>query len=196
LRALSALYKEHPDLRGKIEIVFAGVFDDNDRRLVSELRLDDSVQILGYLPHAESVKLLQSADVLFLTHFNFSDGTRNPFIGGKTYEYMASGKPILALLPESDAKDFVRESGLGIFCPQKNIEAIKSTLLNLYRQHMSGGISVSANWDFIQQFKRRQLTRRLGEIFDSVIAKSSRSNWAKERGIRIQNCSRWTSFIK
>lgn len=169
LRAVSALYQERPELRGALELVFAGPFHANDRRLIAQLGLADTVRVLGQVPHDRCVRLMHSADLLFLTHFGLPADLRNPHTGGRTYEYVASMKPILALLPEGDAKDIVKQSGLGIFCPREDVAAVKDTLLRLYQQHLSGGITVTPDVRFIRQFERRGLTGKLAAIFDSVI---------------------------
>lgn len=169
-RALRQLVRQGPDFRSRFRVLLAGVVHPGVRRMVRDLGLGNCVRLLGYLPHAKSVRLLRSADLLFLTHFGLPGGERNPFVGGKTYEYMATGKPILALLPEGDARDFVLESGSGVFCPATEVSAIKDTLVRLYQQHVSEGIRVSPTWEFIKQFERRRLSKALAEGFDECLA--------------------------
>jgi len=173
LQALAALFEDHPELKCKFEVLLAGPPHSGISHLIRQLGLSQSVQVLGFVPHETCVSLLKSADLLLLTHFAFSGDVKNPYVGGKTYEYMASGKPILALLTDSDAKNIVRESGLGIICPPTDVEAIRGAPLQLYREHEGAGVSVNPNWDFIKQFERKGLTKQLGGIFDSVLSSAS-----------------------
>ena len=69
------------------------------------------VRIRGYLNHLESIALIRSADLLFLPLQNLPAGQRAGNVPGKTYEYLAADRPILAALPDGDARDLVTAAG-------------------------------------------------------------------------------------
>ncbi len=56
LQALHELFQEKPQLRGRIEAVFAGQFREENAKLVTKLGLQDTVQVLGYLPHRRCIQ--------------------------------------------------------------------------------------------------------------------------------------------
>ena len=111
LKAIELLLERDPGLRNRIEVHFAGVLSGADREIASR---SDVVRLHGYLPHAESIGLIRSADLLFLPMQNVRPGTRSSTVPGKTYEYLASGRPILAAVPDGDARDIlaVRERAI------------------------------------------------------------------------------------
>jgi len=128
------------------------------------------VEFKEYVSHSQSIEYLTLANVCFLPiHKPLND--KPPLsIPGKTYEYMAMGKPILALVPPGEARDLVRNSGLGFICDPTNIEEIAQNLLNLLHQHRTpGGIKVKANREFIYQFERKTLTKKLKKVLDFAI---------------------------
>ena len=65
------------------------------------------VETPGYLAHDETVALLRSADLLFLPMHDLPEGRRATIVPGKTYEYLASRRLILAVVPDGDARDLL-----------------------------------------------------------------------------------------
>src|SRR5206468_12100930 len=94
---------ERPELRSTVEVHLAGPLSERDRLSLPE----DLVRYHGYLPHAQAVALMRSADLLFLPLHDLPPGTRARIVPGKTYEYLASGRPILAAVPDGDALDLL-----------------------------------------------------------------------------------------
>ena len=81
---------------------------------------------------------------------------------------MAVEKPILALVPPGDARDFVVHSRLGVVCEPTDIEQIAQTLLKLIEKHRAHRLDVNPDRQFIEKFERRKLTAKLAEVFDFV----------------------------
>ena len=71
--------------------------------------LTNEFEIVGYVPHDECIKQQLAADALVLI-----EGTgrgAEAFYTGKIFEYMNTGSPVLAILPENGAAaDLVRKS--------------------------------------------------------------------------------------
>ena len=159
--------KVNPD---SIRFIFAGAATTEDIALSKDYQIDKCFESTGYLNHIESTALLYEGDVLFLPLHELDD-SRNPLIvPGKTYEYLAVKKPILACVPEGDALDIIKKSGLGYICKPSDIDHIAETLLDLLKQHNSvEGISVTPDEQFISQFERQRLTKDLAQVFESVL---------------------------
>ena len=51
--------------------------------------------------------MIRAADLLLLPMHDLPNGNRARLVPCKTYEYLASGRPILAALPEGDARDLL-----------------------------------------------------------------------------------------
>jgi glycosyltransferase involved in cell wall biosynthesis len=162
LEGLKQLYDQQPELHGRIRLSFVGYLHENWRRMVKDLGLEDVVDAPGYLPHGEAIKRLGQADVLFCVQVGFQNAARPvPYIPAKLYEYLATGKPVLAPLAPGDTKDVLRDSCLGVFADPRDPEDMARVLLDLYTRHYNGGIRLNPNWKFIRKFERREVTRQL-----------------------------------
>jgi glycosyltransferase involved in cell wall biosynthesis len=170
LKGLADFLSRTPAARGKVRVVFAGAVSEGNKRLAPELGLEDIVECPGFLPHAKAVSLMKSADALFLpmwTTVNASE--RVPYASGKVFEYIAARRPILALVPEGDAKDIAVGSGLGVTAPPRDVAAISTAIGRLYDAWAAGAPLVTSNEEFIRAFTRENLTRELAAVFDGVI---------------------------
>jgi hypothetical protein len=77
--------------------------------------------------------MLRSADLLFLPMHAMPPGSRAGLIPAKTYEYLAARRPILAAVPEGDARDLLEESGAATLVAPGDAEG----LLRAVRVHVS-----------------------------------------------------------
>lgn len=154
----------------KLHFVFVGATTAEDRSLSTMFGLDDIVEFPGYAGHTQSIRLLLSADALFLPLHEPSDRRCPLIVPGKTYEYLAAGKPILACVPPGNTRDFVQQAGLGFTCDPTDVDAIASILSNLLARYRSeGGLRCRPNGEFIERFERSRLTSDLAAVFDFVL---------------------------
>ena len=57
------------------------------------------------------LELVRCADLLFCPMHDLPQGGSALIVPGKTYEYIAAGRPILAAMPAGDARELVRAAG-------------------------------------------------------------------------------------
>jgi len=168
-KALRSLLDADKISEDDIRIVFVGNLTQEERNLAAKFDLGDMVEFKGYVSHRQAIEALASTDALFLAIHEPGNNGFPLTMPGKTYEYLASGKPILALVPPGDARDFVIASGLGIACDPTDVEQIAQTLLDLLTKHRNGSLNVNRNDQFIGSFERKKLAKRLAEVFDFAI---------------------------
>lgn len=168
LEAVGNWCARRPEIEGDIEIIFAGNATDKDRDVAALSPVSELVRFSGYLTHAESLSLTRTSDLLFLPMHNLPLGTRCRSIPGKTFEYMATGRPILAAVPDGDARDFLGQCGTGLLCRPDDVEGMIKILDHVYSGWKVGTPVVSANMEYVKQFERRTLTRTLSAILKSV----------------------------
>ena len=104
LAAVEALIAREPALADRIEVHLAGALTEADREVVGRHRF---VRTPGLLDHSETVALMRSADLLFLPMHELPPGRRAGLVPYKTYEYLAAERPILAAVPDGDARDML-----------------------------------------------------------------------------------------
>jgi glycosyltransferase involved in cell wall biosynthesis len=163
LEAVGRLLERDPSLRGRLEVHFAGVLSETDRLLAEGC----PVAVLhGYLSHAESVRLMRSADLLFLPMQKLPEGRRSSTVPGKTYEYLASGRPILGALPPGDARDLLERVGHAV-CDPDDVDAMADTIAAAVAER-DRGVARPLNQELVESYERRVLARDLAELLRSV----------------------------
>jgi hypothetical protein len=163
LRAVQRVLDEDPAAEGALEVCLAGVVSDADRREAEPYAF---VQLPGYVPHDRTLELLQGADLLFLPMHELPPGARAGIVPGKTYEYLGSGRPILAAVPDGDARDLLAESGGAIICPPAGVDCMAKAITSQLALRRSGGEPPRPRPDVVARYEYRALARRLAEVFD------------------------------
>jgi glycosyltransferase involved in cell wall biosynthesis len=157
LEAVDRLLAERPELRGAVEVHLAGVAAGaGDDRGVARRR--------GYLAHADTLALMRSADLLFLPMHDLPPGTRARIVPGKTYEYLATGRPILAAVPDGDARDLLARAGGVTLCRPSDVAAMARAIAA--RIDDGGGVRDTA---LLRRYERSALTADLAGLFDRVL---------------------------
>lgn len=152
----------------QIRLKFLGQLSDDDKALVSSFGLDELAEYHGYRNHDESVQALVDSDLLFLPLHTGASGGDPLIVPGKTYEYLASERPVLAIVPEGDAREFLRQSGLGYVFDRDDMNGIGDFLGDLVGRKHQGPILSNPDRSCIDRFSRRMLTRQLASIFDRL----------------------------
>jgi glycosyltransferase involved in cell wall biosynthesis len=165
LAALERVLDARPELRGRIEVHLAGILSPQDR----EVPGFGSVEAHGYLPHTETVALLRSADLLFLPMHDLPDGVRARIVPGKTYEYLAAGPPILAAVPDGDARDLLVAAGHAEVTRPDDVVAMAASISAAVDRWLEGGPPPKARAEVVERYERRAQSRRLAEVFDELL---------------------------
>ena len=162
--ALSELFQERPELRGKFAVNLVGSFEPSIVQLVESYNLNGIVKTMPYQTHKRCLEILCGSDVLLLIDSpDFSVS-----IPGKTFEYLRTGKPILALVPEGATARLLRESGVDTIVHPGDIVGIKEILLDIYERFKNGNLAGPTNFDE-KIYDRRYLTGKLAAVFDSLV---------------------------
>jgi glycosyltransferase involved in cell wall biosynthesis len=166
LRAIDALLEQRPELQGRIELYLAGVQSAADREVTSK-RVN--VRMLGYLEHPESVSLIRAADLLFLPMHDLPPEHRATIVPGKTYEYLAAGRPILAAIPNGDARDILSESGAAFLCCPADHAAMREIISSRLDAFIAGTPDPAPNRDVVERFEYGRLAREMATFFGEVL---------------------------
>ena len=93
--------------------------------------------------------------------YGLPKGRRALVVPGKTYEYLASGRPLLAAVPEGDARDFVRAARAGHVVDPTDVGGLAEAL----EQALTDGSVPSRKLSpMVTRFQRRVLTQALASV--------------------------------
>ena len=123
----------------------------------------------GYLAHSKAIELMRSADLLFLPMQDLPSGTRAGLVPGKTYEYLASGRPILAAVPDGDARDLLAAAGDVYLCRPADVTAIVNAIEHAVGRWRTGASFLPRGPDVLAPYERRYQTRQLAALLDGVV---------------------------
>ena len=124
----------------------------------------DLVEHVGFLDRDDVSALQRSADVLLLvTSRNSSEAT------AKVFEYLAVGRPILALAEGNEAARIVRETRTGITVPPDDIDAITRVLTLIARGEFGRDFAPTG----IERYAYPGLAEEMGEAIEEAIARRS-----------------------
>lgn len=165
LEVLSSIASEFPEISEKIKLVCVGLASDADKKLVLEKSRLEQVRFTGYVSHKESVSYLKQADLLFFPMHGLPAGERASIVPGKLYEYLASGRPVLAAVPEGDARDFSNRAGDCFICRPDSVAELRVAILGCYDRWSKNETKNSLrDFTYVSRFERARLSEKLSEI--------------------------------
>jgi glycosyltransferase involved in cell wall biosynthesis len=167
LEGLRLFLEQRPDVRSKMRVFFVGPRDRENEIRAGELGLLDVVSFQDSLPHRECVRLQLGSHVLLLIE---DDSPRGAMIyPAKLFEYGASGRPIMALVPEGPAARFVRDLKVGIVgSPSKPGEISKAISL-FFSAHDSGTpLHGVTDKRLLAPYERGELAKKLAQLLEGL----------------------------
>jgi glycosyltransferase involved in cell wall biosynthesis len=128
---LQSAFGKRPDLKPQIEVRFVGSVTGIDLdRMADACGIRASIRRTGYLAHLESIRHLMDSDLLLLV---LPSDSSAGVITGKLYEYIASGIPILGIVPNGEAERLIRSYGGGVTVhPAAGPDEIAATLTRIF----------------------------------------------------------------
>jgi glycosyltransferase involved in cell wall biosynthesis len=171
VEAINRVLDRDPSLAGKVELHLAGVLTEADREVAARC---SATRLHGYVTHAESVELMRSANLLFLPMQDLPRGVRATIVPGKTYEYLAAGRPILAAVPDGDARDILEEAGSATLVRPSDVEGMSAAIRIGIERAQAGGTPPSPDYGVVARFEYHKLTSDLAAVFDTVLSGATR----------------------
>jgi glycosyltransferase involved in cell wall biosynthesis len=165
MQAVEALIARRPELGSRIEVVLAGALTQVDRDLAAP---HPWMRLLGYVSHPDTVELLRASNLLFLPMHDLEEGTRAGLVPGKTYEYLATKTPVLAAIPDGDARDILEEAGNALLCRPKDVAAMTDLIAGQIEQWEAGIEPEAPDPAVLARFERQALTDDLADVLQAV----------------------------
>ncbi len=169
LRALTRLATRH-----RVELHFVGHVDSAVLHEYRQAGLGAVVKCHAYMPHAEALESMQDAHLLLVA----VQRTEQEFgvLPIKTFEYLGVGKPILGIaLPGGELATVLERTGGGKAFGHEDDTAIEAHIGMHLQCVAEGKDSPRPDFQATRAYERKELTRQLAGLFDSLQGKSTNS---------------------
>ncbi len=158
-----------PDYRERIKLTFVGNIDAAIEAQLRDPSLGDTVEVVGFVPHAEAAVRMATADALLMTlPTSGSRGTQDRILPGKLFEYLRVGRPVLFCGWPGDAATVLEEARTGRLVVPEDPGAIRQALIDLIEMKRNRQLAIQPNREVIARFDRRAQTGRLAKELDAV----------------------------
>lgn len=164
-KALNELVVENKVFASMFQLNFIGVVSEGVLKSIELHNLSQYVSLKGYVSHEDAIKYQKQSQVLLLIEIDSED--TKCIIPGKLFEYMVSGRPILAFGPKgSDVSEILRNTNTGNYFLYSDHEAIKEAILDMFEAFRTGDLKSNAIG--LQQYNRKALTSKLAELINNL----------------------------
>jgi len=162
-KCLNEMVSENEQFAKDFNLKLIGAVSEDVINSIKEYKLEDYLEISGYVPHKEALKIQRSASVLLLIEIN--SGDTKGIIPGKLFEYMAAKRPILAIgPPDWDVIQILNKTNSGVAFEYNDSEKLKNYIQQLYHLYKENKLH-SMSHD-IDQYSRKSLTKQLVELLN------------------------------
>jgi glycosyltransferase involved in cell wall biosynthesis len=166
LEAARRLVEADPAFARTFSLTLLGTLDPGVRAELAASGLGQHIRYRGQLDHASTIEAMRAADLLLLVA-NTTPGAEAT-VPGKLFEYLAVGRPVLAIAPpDSSTADVLVQTGCGWLAPSGDPAAIACVLHKAFQAHQDNTSRVVES-DQVARFDRRVLSRDLASIFDQA----------------------------
>jgi glycosyltransferase involved in cell wall biosynthesis len=170
--ALRRLVEADKAWASRLHLTLVGALTAAEAAGAQPLQRVGMVALAGQVPRRRALELQSWAHVLVLVdHPRPWPATNVP---GKLYEYLAVGRPILALCGPGMAEQLIRELGAGRCVPPDDPTAIAAALVGLHADLRAGRGRDIADWAALLPYHRRAQAASLAGCFDELLAPARR----------------------
>ena len=162
-RAIDELMTERPELRQILRVNLIGDIDEEHAGVIRRLESAGIVRMFGVQPHQATLAHLHRSDVLLI----LQRGGTSPasHIPAKLFEYLFTGKPILAIAAPGSMTEILAASGIGATVPPGDVPQLAGAIRRLC-EDVRAGLPIRPNEEVISRFDRRNLTRQFADVLE------------------------------
>jgi glycosyltransferase involved in cell wall biosynthesis len=167
-RALRALIDGGEIGRDEASVELIGSCESSKGRdmadIVSEAGIEECIEMTGMLSHSETLRRLLQSDLLLLLAEELVIQ-----IPGKTFEYLKTRRPILALTCEGAVARLLRRTGGAWVVNPNDQPGVINAVRECYRLWKCGLPGPAPDPLIVESFDRRRTTARIAELLDSLL---------------------------
>ena len=145
-------------IKNQLKIRFVGNVPEEINRLFQLKGIESKVEVIGYVPHNKAIEHMTNSSLLLMAIPDTPDN--KGIVTGKFFEYLATGKPILAIGPKAgEVEMLLQQCTAGQLFSYNDTEGMRQYMSAVFEQYQEG------NWQSktsgAVNFTRRNLTKEL-----------------------------------
>ena len=141
----------------RTKIKFIGTVSPKTSEIINNLNISENSEYLGFLPYKQMLKELLKSDVLIMMV------TEKRHVPGKLFEYLRTGKPILAFGNDNEeVKEILKESKAGM------IFNYNESAKEFFDLSNTGYKKFKTDLSLIKKYDRRNIAKELGKILNKI----------------------------
>ncbi|MHB1959557.1 MAG: glycosyltransferase [Acidobacteriaceae bacterium] len=150
------------EVKSRFRLRFIGHIEE-PRFREALLQLGEMVELRGFLPQREALAAMTETDyVLLINHDPLN-------VGGKFYDYVGGGKPILgAIHPEGETRRLFDELRAGWWAGNHDVEGIRQLFIDAAAHGKSLTGTFQPDLEKIARYERKALAQRYARLLHSV----------------------------
>jgi glycosyltransferase involved in cell wall biosynthesis len=165
-QVLSALTESLPNFRNDLEIKLVGKVDQSVVDDLMLYNLSDQLNRIEYVTHDKAALQMRQSAILLLA-INKDSPNAKGILTGKFFEYLASGRPILAIGPtDGELARIIKESEAGEIAAYDDLAQIKKIVISMYEKYLLNDLSNFPKG--IEKYTRKNLTLELVTILNKM----------------------------
>jgi hypothetical protein len=163
---VEALQGLPPEVRSQFTLRYIGHIEE-PRFREALLSLGDMVELLGFLPRHKALAAMDEADYALLV-------THDPLnVAAKFYDYLGSGKPILATVhPDGDVRRLLEETRSGWWADSRDVNAIRQLFLDAAARGHAVQAAFHPDHQQIALYERQALAHRYAKLLYSIAGRA------------------------
>ena len=169
-QVLAELSESLPSFRNDLEIKLVGKVDKSVIDDISALNLNDQFTQVEYVTHDKAASIMKQSAILLLA-INKDSPNAKGILTGKIFEYLASGRPIMAIGPsDGDLSRMFEETEAGVIAEYDDLDQIRKIVTMLYEKYLNNDLS--NNPIGIEKYSRKNLTSDLAAVLNKMICRT------------------------
>ena len=168
LNVLKAVIAKNPGLTERIRILQVGQIDpDWFRSLVREHGLDIELDLRLRQPREATVQILSDAHVFY---YGISEREGSGFLPGRSFELIASGRPILAYVPVAGELSWLLEPVPNALCfSDRTLKQAADFVVEQAGAVAEDRYSFDPLSDYARQFSAEEIVRRFAQLMERLV---------------------------
>lgn len=157
-----------------VQVEVAGPDSSSVRGAVTSRGLDHVVRFLGYLPHADALRVAARSDAGLVVLRDVPGA--EAIYSSKLFEYLGIGLPVLLVGPSRGvAAELVEEARAGIVVSYGDVDAIASAVARMAAEKTSGLRAHEPLAEVVSRFDRRRQSATIASVLDETARPDARA---------------------